>query len=249
MIFRIVCVVLLLTPLVGCNEKEVARLKQENDSLRAELDNRHRLVLTLQEVKGMLDSIDLNRKVLRADLQEGTTYEKFSQRLGEINQYVKRSEAKIESIQKDLRASKGQASAYLLMVDALKGELEIRAEEVQQLESAVAQYKNENKGLINTVKLQEAEMADLYAKIEMKQQELSLLEAKVDEMVQAFKVSDAEAHYARARAVEEAARRTRLAPNKRKETYKEALELYKKSLSLGKEEARAKITELEKKIR
>ena len=53
---------------------------------------------------------------------------------------------------------------------------------------------------------------------------------------------------ARAQAVEEAANRTKLAPRKKKDTYKEALELYKKSVSLGKAEAQAKVDELEKKL-
>jgi hypothetical protein len=52
----------------------------------------------------------------------------------------------------------------------------------------------------------------------------------------------------RAQAVEEAANRTKLAPKKKKDTLKEAIELYKKALSLGKTEAQDKITELEKKI-
>jgi len=42
--------------------------------------------------------------------------------------------------------------------------------------------------------------------------------------------------------VEEAANRTKLAPRKKKETYKEAIELYKKALSMGKTEAQAKLT-------
>ena len=52
----------------------------------------------------------------------------------------------------------------------------------------------------------------------------------------------------RAQAIETAAERTRLAPRKKKETIKEALDLYKKALSLGKNEAQAKITELEDRL-
>jgi hypothetical protein len=48
--------------------------------------------------------------------------------------------------------------------------------------------------------------------------------------------------------VEETANRTKLAPKKKKASYEEAIQLYKKSLSLGKKEAQARITELEKKI-
>ena len=92
-------------------------------------------------------------------------------------------------------------------------------------------------------------MNDLQNKITAKQQELALLQAKGDEMIENFKVSEAEAFYARAKSVEEAARRTRLAPHKKRETYREALELYQKSLSLGKKEAQANIDALQKKVK
>ena len=42
--------------------------------------------------------------------------------------------------------------------------------------------------------------------------------------------------------------RTKLAPRKKKETLREAIELYKKALSLGKTEAQERITALESKI-
>ena len=62
------------------------------------------------------------------------------------------------------------------------------------------------------------------------------------------KVDEADAYFARAEAVEEAAKRTKLAPRKRKESLKEALELYKKAAALGREDANGKVTELEKRI-
>jgi hypothetical protein len=77
---------------------------------------------------------------------------------------------------------------------------------------------------------------------------LALIEAKIQELMIQSKMSEADAYYARAQAVEEAANRTKLAPRKKKETLKEAVELYKKALSMGKTEAQAKIDELEPKI-
>lgn len=240
-------VVILLS---ACGSKEEnERLRVENDSLRNELETRHEMVGVMRDVKGLIDSIDASRHLLRTDLHEGMSYNSFSERLKGINDYVKKTEAKLKTVEKELRSSNKKVNSYLLMMDALKSELEIRVQEVNSLEAAVAQYKADNKGLLETVKLQQTEMAEMQTKITAKQEELKLLEAKVGEMVDNFKVSEAEAFYARAKAVEEAANRTRLAPRKKKETYKEALELYKKSLSLGKKEARADITKLEKKIK
>lgn len=233
----------------ACNTKENERLIVENDSLRSELDSRHAMVGIMRDVKGLIDSIDASRHVLRIDLNDGMTYDNFSNRLQNINAYVKKTSEKIKTVESELKSANTKVSAYLLMVDALKSELEIRVREVNSLEAAVAEYKAENKGLLQTVKLQQTEMANMQHKIEAKQQELTLLEAKVNEMVGNFKVSEAEAYYARAKSVEEAANKTRLAPRRKKETYREALELYKKALSLGKKEAQANIAELEKKIR
>jgi chromosome segregation ATPase len=238
-----------LIVLSSCGSKEIERLKAENDSLRNELASRNKVLVVMSDVKGLLDAIDSSRHELRVELHEGTSYDNFTTRLKNINEYVKKTEEKISSITKEMKEAKHDASAYFMMMDALKDELAIRVKEVEDLEAAVEQIRTENKGLINTVKLQEQQMAEMKTQLLTRQQELALIEAKVKEMVVNFNVSEADALYARAKAVEEAANRTKLAPRKKKETYKEALELYKKALSLGKEEAKANITALEKKVK
>lgn len=233
----------------GCNSKELARLRTENDSLRNELATRHNLLTGLTDIKVLLDSIDANRNSLRSNLSEGTSYEDFTARLRDINEFVKLSEEKIDLIQNALKESKHEAGAYLMLVDALKSEVKIRMEEIVKLEEEVSRYQQENQGLQQQIRLKEDEVKDINIKISEKQQELLLLEARVEAMIKNFKVTEADAYYARARAVEEAARRTKLAPGKRRETYREALELYKRSLSLGKQEAKKDIANLEKKLK
>jgi chromosome segregation ATPase len=235
--------------MAGCNSKEITRLQSENDSLKNELTSRHTVLASLRDVRGLLDSIDASRSTLRTNLSEGTSYEDFSTRLRDINQFVKMSEEKINVIQKALKSSKNEASAYLMLVDALKNEVQIKVDEIVKLEENVNRYKNENQGLLEKIKLKEGEVNKINIQISTKQQELFLLEARIEAMVNSFRVTEADAYYARARAVEEAAERTKLAPNKKRETYKEALELYKRSLSLGKQEAKTDIAKLEKKVR
>ena len=223
-------------------------MQAENDSLRSELDSRYTVLAGLKDVQGLLDSIDAGRSSLRTDLSEGTSYEEFSTRLKDINQFVKMSEEKINGIQKSLKSSKHEASAYLMLVDALKSEVQLRVDEIVKLQEGVVKFKDENKGLQEKIKLKENEVKDINIQISTKQQELFLLEAKIEAMVKSFQVTEADAYYARGKAVEEAAKRTKLAPAKKRETYKEALELYKRSLSLGKVEAKVDIENLEKKI-
>lgn len=240
---------ILIVFFAGCNSKEIARLQSENDSLRNELASRHNVLTSLKDVRGLLDSIDASRNSLRSNLSEGTSYEEFSSRLRDINEFVKMSEEKIDMIQSALKNSKHEAAAYLMLVDALKSEVQLRVDEIVKLEEAVTKYRDENHGLMEEIKLKEDEVRNINIKISEKQQELFLLEARIEAMVNSFKVTEADAYYARARAVEEAAKRTKLAPHKKRETYKEALELYKRSLSLGKQEAKVDIANLEEKLK
>lgn len=239
----------LLITIAGCNTQELARLQSENDSLRNELTSGANVLTSLKDVRGLLDSIDANRKSLRTNLSEGTSYEEFTTRLKDINAFVKMSEEKIDLIQNSLKDSKNEASAYLMLVDALKGEVRIHVAEIGTLQEEVAKYKLQNEGLLEEIKLKEDEVKDINIQISEKQQELLVLEARIAAMVNNFKVTEADAYYARARAVEEAANRTKLAPAKKRETYSEALELYKRALSLGKAEAKEDIQKLEARLK
>lgn len=227
---------------------EAEKLKSQVDSLKVELQTSQQFATTLQEVSVLMDSIDANRNMLRVNMVEGTTYENYTARMKDINSYVKNTQTKIEVLESTLKKSKGNNSALSSTIKKLKADLEARNSEIAKLNEHVDQLRNENQNLITTVGLQEVELTDKEEQIVIKQQELALIEAKIQELMISSKVSEADSYFARAQAVEEAANRTKLAPRKKKETLAEAVELYKKALSLGKQEAQAKITELEKKM-
>lgn len=235
---------LLLASCNGGSEK----LQSQVDSLKAELKTSQEFAQTLQEVGVLMDSIDANRQLLRVNMVEGTTYEDYSSRMKDINNYVKDTQRKIEDLEKSLKKSKSNANSYAATIKKLKADLESKNAEIVALQEQVTKYRNENENLVQTVTLQSKEIDEQEAELTAKRQELSLIEARIQELMVQSKVSEADSYYARGQAVEEAANRTKLAPRKKKETYKEAIELYKKALSLGKAEAQAKITELEKKI-
>ena len=228
---------------------ESEKLKSQVDSLKAELQTSQQFANTLQEVGTLMDSIDASRQLLRVNMVEGTTYADYTSRMKDINNYVKDTQNKIEDLEKSLKKSKGNANAYAATIKKLKADLEDRNKEIANLQANVEELKNTNQNLITTVGLQEAELTDKEGQIETKTQELALIEARIQELMVQSKMSEADSYFARAQAVEEAANRTKLAPRKKKDTLKEALELYKKAQSLGNDKAQAKIDELTKRVK
>lgn len=241
---------LLIVPafFVSCDTREKEALKTQVDSLQTELQKSYQMSQTLGEIGVLLDSIDASRQVLRVNLEQGTPYEEYTDRLKDVNDYIKTTQQKIQGLEQNMRRSSAGARALAKTIKQLKAELAKEGKEIAFLQEQVEKFRNENQNLIITVDLQDAEIADKQAQIDAKEQELALIEARVQELMIESKMSEAEAYYTRAQAIEKAANRTKLAPRKRKETLKEALDLYKKALSLGKTEAQAKITELENRL-
>ena len=122
----------------GCNSNEVTRLRVENDSLRKELDSHRARIRPLTDVTVWMDSIDAGRNVILANMREGNRSVDLSSRLQGINQFVKMSEERLEVLQNALRSSKLESSSYLMLVDALKSEVHIRARDVATLNEELA---------------------------------------------------------------------------------------------------------------
>jgi chromosome segregation ATPase len=234
---------------MSCDTKEKEQLKSQVDSLKTELETSQQMAQTLNEVGTLMDSIDASRQLLRVNMVEGTTFDDYTSRMKDINGYVKDTQRKIDELEKSLKSSHANSNAFSKTIKKLKADLESKTKEIADLQEQVEKYRSENQNLITTVGMQEAEIADKNTQLEGKQQELALIEARIQELMIQSKMSEADAYYARAQAVEEAANRTKLAPRKKKETLKESLELYKKSFSLGKNEAQANIDALEKKLK
>ncbi len=234
--------------LICCDTAEKESLRHQVDSLNQALEQSHEMSQTLTEVGTLMDSIDASRQLLRINMVEGTTYDDYAARMKDLNSYIKDTQSKIDELEQSLKSSKANAGAFSRTIKKLKADLESKTQEISLLQEQVEKYRNENQNLVTTIELQDAEIADKQSQIEAKNQELAYIEARVQELMIQSKISEADAYYTRAMAVEEAANRTRLAPRKKKESLKEAVELYKKALSLGKDEAQAKITELERRL-
>ena len=240
--------ILLVLPLFifSCGIRE---LKEENKTMRDELDVTRRANATLYEIGVLLDSIDANRDNMVMNLEAGTTYDEFVDRMENLNEYVKRAEEKLSQL--DAAISKSdQTNKYLSAnLNKVRKELMEKNEQIKRLEEQVNKYRSETQDLMTLVSLQEAEIGDKEAEIATRNEELAFIEAHIDELLKQAQVSEADAFYARAQAVEEAARRTKLAPRKKKQSLMEALELYEQALLKGKEDAREKVNELKKRLK
>jgi chromosome segregation ATPase len=232
----------------GCGQREREKLTAQLDSLKSELHYTQEATQTLQEVGVLIDSIDATRQLLRTSMVEGTTYDDYVSRMNDIHSYVKETEKKIKSLEKAAKSSKSTASSYEATIKKLKNDLEKSTREMGALQELVNNYRNENQNLIQTVGLKDAEILEKDELIKVKQQEFTQLETRVQEMMVQSKTDEAESYFQRAQAVEETANRTKFAPKKKKETQKQALELYKMALFLGKQEAQPKVAMLEEKL-
>lgn len=235
--------------LAACHSKKMGELRRENDSLRNALESEHRAITTVMDARKWLDSIDANRNLSASYVAEQTGHKDFRSRLADINRFVKSSQERLAIVERSLGSSKTESSAYLKHVDDVKKELQLRVNDVVRLHGQLASRKTENTQLQETLKVQENDVEATLNHLSRKHEQLLVLERKIQMMVSAFKVAEAEAYYARARAMEDVAKRTRFSPQKRRRSLGEALALYKRSLSLGKKEARTDIAKLEKMMR
>lgn len=241
-----VLAVLLLGSCVS--KQDHTQLKTELDSIQYELESAQKAVATLHEVGALIDSVDAARNELTMDMELGTNYEDYKARMNNIQQYIKQTEDKLDQLQLDLEKSEANRLAYSRTVKKLRNDLEARGREVSELQAQVENYKSENEELITTVDLKTTEIEEKNIELERKKQELELIEARIQELMESAKVSEADAYFARAVAIEEAANRTKLAPKKKKETYQEAIELYKEAVNLGRTDAQEKIDALTSKM-
>lgn len=245
-ILLLITVVLIVFSCVPKKEKE--QLEMQNDELRAELARAQLAVSTLEEVGSMMDSIDKARNALKLELEAGTDYDDYLKRMEEINNYVQDTEIKINELEEELNKSTSSNQTYIRTIGRMKKELASKTEEISELQLSVEEYKKENTELLNVVDLREAQIMDLEDDIAVKLEELELIENRVQEMMKKAQMTEADSYYALGEALEEAARRTKLAPKKKKETYREAIEYFKKSLAFGREDAQEKIDALLEKI-
>ncbi len=231
--------------LFSCDSKERERLAKKVDSLNVELQASKKVEATLVEVGSMIDSIDVSRQALNTRMVEGTSYSDYINRLKDINTHIRDTQKKIETMELSAKKSASVSSAA---IRRLKEDLQLRSNEIVALQLDIAKAREENKQLSVTITHKDSVLSTRDEVIKVKESDIADLQGQVKQINEESKNKVANMYFDQAQALETAANRTKFAPKKKKETRREALELYKLSLSLGKAEAQAKIDQLEKEL-
>lgn len=226
----------------GCtNKEEQARLQNKIDSLNLALTESKKAETVLSEVGVALDSIDASRHVLQTKIAEGIFYADYIQRLNAINTDIRNLNTKLTKLEVTLKGAQG-------MVHRLKNDLAAKAREIVSLQLDIANLRDQNKNLTANNISKDSIIASKNELIQVKDTHVAKLEEEVKNITDESQVKVANLYFAQAQALETAANRTKFAPRKKKETRREALELYKLSYSLGNKDAQPKIEQLEKEL-
>jgi hypothetical protein len=219
-------------------DNDVASLRRENDSLRMLVASTQHAVSALHAASVWTDSIFQN-----LELTTPVKPSHLSNHLRDVHFAVVENQKKMVAMEHAVRVARNHNEGYLSIVGALQGEVADRVDESDELADSIDYYEDVSVDLFRSVKLQEEAMNSLYQELQDREARLESLERKAHSLRMA---TEGEVYYVKGQQAEETAKRIRLAPQKKKETYREALELYKKSYSLGKHEAFARISSIEK---
>ena len=234
----------LVAMLFSCDRKENAMLRNKVDSLSTALQASQEVEGQLKEVDALIDSIDYSRKVLRANVVEGTSYDSYARRLKDINQYIKDTQTKISELEKTSRNVKGLSSS----VRRLKADLELRSQDLAALQMEVSKMRSENQSMAIAITKRDSTLLAKEDIIKVREADIVAFEASMRDTNEKNRIAMADLYYNQAKALEVVADRTNFAPRKKKQAMREAMELYKISLSLGKTEAQTRIDVLEKEL-
>jgi hypothetical protein len=234
----------LAVALVSCDRNEKIRLQSKVDSLNTELQASQQFEEQMKDVNQLIDSIDATRKVLRANAVEGTSYDNYSSRLKDVNQYIKDTQKKIADLEKTAKGARNMASA----IKRMKADLELRSNEVAALQMEVTKMRTENQSMAAAISKKDSTLLAKEDVIKVREADIAAFEASMRDTNEKNRIAMADMYYNQAKTLETVADRTNFAPRKKKQAMRDAIELYKISLSLGKEAAQKRISVLEKEL-
>lgn len=232
---------------MSCNQEknmlisENANLITKLDSVSAELTSTQKASVTLMNAMSLMDSINISRQMLKVTLENSDQHADFLAQMSDLKAYVEQTSLQISKLEKTVKESKTAQNAYAQTIKTLKADLESRKAEITTLDAQLRTEKDNNQKLIVLNNMQQETISTQDAEIEAKMLELEMLNQQIADLRSTFKISEADAYFTQGEAYALAAKRTKLAPSKKKDTYQMALTSYQKAFDLGREDAKPKI--------
>lgn len=218
------------------NTNENKNLARELDSVNQELAVTRQALMDSRQVKALLDSIDASRRVIVTPLGPDNNGQQTITRLNDLNEYVKDINMKMDQMEKSIKYVNTMAASIL----KLQADIEVRTQKIAALE---AQAKNQT-AINKRSLLMQRKDSTLAVFIKTCQQDIATLQKIMEDVHVKNNLATADLYFKQAETLHSMAQNVSTSA-KRKVVKREALEMYKISHSLGKKEARQKISVLE----
>jgi hypothetical protein len=242
---QIYLVFIAATILFGCGNTERAELRSQIDSLHTVIILNNEAEATLDEVGILLDSIDASRNELNLSIVEGITYADYIGRLKRVNTHIKDTQSKIMTLETGLKKSKNISAST---IKRLKADLNASSGEIVEFQIQVAELRQNNDSQFMRLLKKDSIISSKDEVIRLKSESVASMQTLAQDVDEQNRTKVANLYFDQAQALETAADRTQFAPRRKKETRREALELYRLSLSMGNIKAQEKINNLEKQL-
>ena len=233
----------LAAALSGCGGRsEKEKLQATADSLRVAIKKNREAEIVLIGIGRVLDSIDHERGLMKANFVRSDDHRYYFVRLRNINRHVVEMEARVISLQASLKKAEQQAAS----AQTLREKLEKAEAEVTRLQSTTSVIRQNKAAALQLVYLNNNRLAQAEQELLDKDQLLLSLDYHATAMFHLQQDRRATFYYQQALVLEETARCTRFAPAKKRDTRHEAMALYRIAESLGKEEATQRLAAINK---
>ena len=168
------------------------------------------------------------------------------QGLKSISDYIIQTEMKLADMEKNLSTSDAKNRLYSRVIKDLK-------EKLTNKQLLIDKLNNEVKTLLGRIVLLQGdhskEISERESQIKLSEEEINNLEQEIADTRKKAKEEKSEMYFKQAQQEENLAKKTRLAPKKKKQYFKNAYDLYKKSFEEGNNaKAHGKMLELEDKV-
>lgn len=218
------------------NEKN-EKLKQQLDSVNQELRVTRQALMDSQQVKALLDSIDASRKITVAPIGADHDGQSNISRLNDLNTYIKDIDMKMDQMEKSIKYVNTMAASIL----RLQADIEVRTQKIAKLEAEAKKQTVPHNTASLAIQRKDSTLA---AFVKSCQQDIAVLQKTMEELHTKNNLASADLYFKQAETLVAMAKNVNTA-TKQKLVKREALEMYKISHSLGKKEARQKISLLE----